>query len=99
MAHYLYGGQLMIVLNHSYRCGSQSMVEPNPKDQHMAKLDTEDQPLNTRTSPGQWVGTFGERSQSNAYHSEMGYCSSTYMQPQPSIIFDMFGYTMYSTSP
>ncbi|PPS20309.1 hypothetical protein GOBAR_AA00263 [Gossypium barbadense] len=60
--------------------------------------------LQKHTSPDQWVGAFGKGSQSNAYHLEMGGCSSTFMQPQSPIIFCMFrskpiDVTMYSTPP
>ncbi|KAG8478772.1 hypothetical protein CXB51_028601 [Gossypium anomalum] len=68
---YLYGGKLMLVPSHGYRRGNQSMGEL--EDQHMAKLDSEDQPLNTSD---QWVDAFYDESWSSSYHSNIGGSSS-----------------------
>lgn len=82
----------MVVLDHRYRRGNQSVTE----------LDLEVQLLNLHASSDQQVGTFGEGSQSNAYHLKMGGCISNYQQPQSPMMLNMFGSTsiddtMYST--
>ncbi|PPS02917.1 hypothetical protein GOBAR_AA17736 [Gossypium barbadense] len=83
------------------------------QDQHMAELDSEDQPLNTSN---QWVDAFCDESQSssyysdiggsNSYHSDIGGSSSYHSDiggsslfhpEQPLISFDMFSNNMDST--
>ncbi|PPR96278.1 hypothetical protein GOBAR_AA24385 [Gossypium barbadense] len=88
----------MPIPDHNYKCGSQPMVELDPKDQHMAEPNPEDQPLNTRTSSDQWVDRFCEGSYSSSHHSKMG-GSSSYHPEQPPISFDMFSDNMYSIPP
>ncbi|PPD95848.1 hypothetical protein GOBAR_DD07106 [Gossypium barbadense] len=89
---YLYGGQLMIVPGHGYRCGNQPMKEL--KDQHMADPDSEDQPLNTSD---QWVDAFCDESQSSSYHLDMGGSSSYHpnMSCLSSYHLDMGGSSSY----
>ncbi|KAL1133910.1 hypothetical protein V6Z11_A12G071100 [Gossypium hirsutum] len=103
----------MIVPGHDYRRGNQPIRKL--KDQHMARPDSENQPLNTSD---QWVDVFCDESQSSSchldiggsssYHPDMGSSSSyhpniggssSFHLEQPPISFDMFGNNMYSTPP
>ncbi|PPD74986.1 hypothetical protein GOBAR_DD28089 [Gossypium barbadense] len=95
---YLYGGQLMIILDHDYRCGSQPMMELNPDNEYIVEPDLEDQHM-VEPDLDTWVDAFCEGFQSSSYHPKMGGFSSTYTQPQPPITFAIFYDTTYSTSP
>ncbi|PPD79165.1 hypothetical protein GOBAR_DD23913 [Gossypium barbadense] len=68
------------VVHNSCIHGSQPMGELDPKDQHMAKLDLEDQPLNISD---QWVDTFCDGSQSSSYHPDMDDSSSYHPKQLP----------------